>query len=217
MVCSQVSIAIMTVPERRKQALRLSDQLSKQGVEATIVTDTNRDEWTTGKCALLSYDDQTDYLIILQDDAIIADNFIKNALQAIADVPRRTLISFYVGTTRPYKISVLEAVEQAETRQGSWLTFNTLLWGVGIAIPTEDIPSIAYANSPIFAYDRRVGQYYKSIGRPVYYTYPSIVDHDDTIPTALDHETVGKRVAHKFSSKDETFNGGIHKIGDSYL
>lgn len=212
----KLSAAIMAVPERSEAARKLCEQLANQGLYARIIFDSKRVEWDTGKRALLSYDDDADYHIVLQDDAIIGDNFVANAIRAIQEVPVRTLISFYVGTQRPYKISVKEAADKARQRGGSWLTFNTLLWGVGIAVPTEDIPSIAYANSSIFAYDRRVGQFYKAIGRSVYYTFPSIVDHDDEVPSALDHTTNGRRVAHRFSVDDETFDGLIFPIGGEY-
>lgn len=212
----KLSAAIMAVPERSEQARHLCELLANQGLYAQIIFDTDRTEWHTGKRALLTYDDDADYHIVLQDDAIIGDNFVKNAIAAIQDVPVRTLISFYTGKTRPYKISVQEAVDKAKRGDGSWLTFNTLLWGVGIAIPTEQIPSIAYANSSIMAYDRRVGQFYKAVGKSVYYTFPSIVDHDDEMPSALNHQTTGRRVAHKFSVDDESFEGLIFPIGGSY-
>lgn len=212
----RISIAIMAVPERLEQAKALEQEIHAQGGYSRIILDQTRKEWHTGKRALLAYDEEAEWHIVLQDDAIIASNFLENVNRALREVPRRTLVSFYTGTHRPYRISVQQAVDKAKKMGGSWLTFNTLLWGVGIAIPTEDIPSIAYARSSILAYDRRVGQFYKAIGKSVYYTFPSIVDHNDDMPTTLNHQTNGKRIAHQFSAYDETFDGLIFPIGADY-
>jgi hypothetical protein len=72
----------------------------------------------------------------------------------------------------------------------AWLTHTTLLWGVGILIPTETIPTILTTPSAL-PYDRRIGSHFDQ----VLYTWPSLVDHAD-IPSLLHNRGVERR-AHR--------------------
>lgn len=176
-----------------------------------IVFDNRNDEWDTGKRAWLSHKD-SDWSIVIQDDAIICDNFYVNVSRAIEKVPTKSAISFYTGTCRPYPKRVSLAAAVCESANISWIRYNTLLWGVCVALPTEAIPgileSVKYVRLP---YDNRIGQFFKMNSLPVYYAMPSLVDHNDELLSIAGHNIPSLRIAHNFiDSPYVTFN-------DSYV
>lgn len=182
----KISITIMAHPKRRKQAEMLLVKLAGQGFEFCGITwDQQNDEWHTGERALRAgIDKQADYHVILQDDAILPPNFYAHVENALNNVPLRSLVSFYTGTGRPLPDRVTSAVKRAAN--GSWLQFNTLLWGVGIAIPTLHIAQmLENVADRTEVYDTRIGIGYQGQHLPVYYTNPSLVDHDDEIGSLL--------------------------------
>lgn len=210
----KISIAIMAHPSREEQVNKLYTLLHAMPFTCiTPVYDDGRGEWVTGERSLLSHDD-SDWHIVIQDDAIISDTFYANALQAILNTPEPTLLSFYTGTVRPHEIPVTKAIEIAMSEDASYLSFNTLCWGVAFAIPTPDIKTVLYSvRYNRLPYDWRIGSYYTIIEKQVYYTFPSIVDHDYTIDSLLKHDISNMpRKAHVYSEELQEFSGGIIKI-----
>src|SRR5690606_40753193 len=89
-------------------------------------------------------------------------------------------IGFYVGRTRPRQAQVQQAVRVADKLDASFLEADTLLWGVATAFPTYDLPMLLeWAAGSDLPYDQRVGEWYRQHGIPVFYTWPSLVDHAD--------------------------------------
>lgn len=125
----------------------------------------------------------TDWSVVLQDDAVLVDGF-RPALDAALDVAGDALVGLYVGTCRPRSWEVQYAVEVADAMDASWLTSSLMLWGVGIAMPTRLIPEfLTWGRSRQAGtdarYDRRLGWFARRIGLPIKYTWPSLVDHAD--------------------------------------
>lgn len=135
---------------------------------------------------------------VLQDDAVPIEGFREHVEQAVSIKPNDP-ISLYVGTHRPHREEVLAATKLAEGRMASWLVAPTLYWGVGLVLPVEVIPEmLEVCKGSRLPYDQRIGWWAKKTQRPVYYTWPSLVDHADTETVA--HSSMrqqGKRVAHK--------------------
>lgn len=196
----KISVAIMAHPKRVIEAARLYEKLCKMPfTNVALVFDANNNEWETGERSLRSHD-YSDWHIIIQDDAMISDHFYDNALTAINNVPSESLVSFYTGKVRPYAQKISQAVEKADAAGANWLRATTLYWGICIAIPTNQIPAIIeHCRLNKREYDRRIGSYYMLHKLPVYYTHPSIVDHDYTIGSLLGNDRVKEpRVAHKY-------------------
>ena len=204
----KISVAIMAMPARHKQAVALYKKLRKMPFEwVTIMEDevaagTHESEWNNGKASLLCGVGKGDWHVVIQDDAILTPNFYENIEGAIANCPGgRSLISLYTGKARPFPRRITEAVKRAE--RATWLRHYLLIWGVGIVIPTDHIkPMIDFVDDWDEPYDTRIGIFYSRNRLPVYYTMPSLVDHDDDLSTTIPgHGTKpGARVAHKLAT-----------------
>lgn len=210
-----ISVAVMAHPKRAANAVRLRNKLLGQGFASVSITyDEINSEWETGVRALGNHID-SDWHIVLQDDAIISHNtFYGNVTKALTAVPERTLVSFYTGKVRPFPTKIQNAVDVAQITKASWLKGNTLYWGVGIAIPTEQIePMLEAANRKQLKYDSRVGWYYRQRRQPVYYTWPSIVDHNYKLGSLVGNDYVEEpRRAHRYEAGTLNFNERVTEI-----
>jgi hypothetical protein len=184
--------------KRQAQAEALHKLLMQYPFSQISVTwDERNDEWDTGRRALQRGIGQGDWHVVIQDDAILTPNFYENIEGAISNVPTKTLISLYTGTARPFGKRVKLAVDKAY--HATWLRYWLLLWGVGILLPSDHIePLLDFVADREELYDTRVGIFYQRNRLPVYYTMPSLVDHNDEIGSLLGHgATPEPRVAHK--------------------
>ncbi len=202
-----ISAAVMAHPKRKKQAEALAKELrSYPFVSVNVIYDTpdagsHEQEWDNGTRSLLDGVGKADWHVVVQDDAILSPCFYDNLQGAIANVPSKSLISLYTGTARPMGKRVKTAVDKVVDE--TWLSYWLLMWGVGILIPSSHIePMIEFVADRTEPYDTRIGIFYQRNRLPVYYTMPSLVDHDDDLGTLLPgHGTEpGARVAHKFAT-----------------
>jgi hypothetical protein len=194
----KISITVMAHSSRQQAAENLSDYLVQYPfVSNTITWDEINEEWDTGKRALADGIGRGDYHVIIQDDAILTPNFYENVEGAIKALDQKTIISLYTGTSRPLGKRVQAAVNKAA--DGDMLRGQQLFWGVGIAIPTSHIePVLEFVEDIQLQYDNKIGEFYCRNGLPVYYTIPSLVDHDDEKPSLLGHgQSPEPRVAHR--------------------
>lgn len=208
-----ISVTVMAHSRRRKQAEELYAKLTTYPfTECTITWDERDNEWHTGERALRwGVSVGADWHIVLQDDAIIPDNFFTHIANAIQHVPARTLISLYTGTARPLGKRVSLAVDKVKSSNFSWIKHYMLLWGVGIIIPTAHIePMLEFAAGRREPYDTRIGIFYQRNILPVFYCNPSLVDHDDDLGSLLGHGNAPHpRVAHNFISGEPKWNGNF--------
>lgn len=208
-----ISITIMAHPNRKAQAEALLDQLRQYSFcDISITWDELNNEWHTGERALRAGIGKGEWHIVVQDDAILSPFFYENVLGAINNVPVKTLISLYVGTARPFGDRVKVAVNKAY--YATWLRHMLLLWGVGILIPSDHIePMLEFISGRDELYDTRIGIFYQRNRLPVYYTMPSLVDHDDEIGSLLDHgHGPEPRIAHRLADGLISWNKDVIDI-----
>jgi len=190
----------MAHPSRTKQAVELLDQLKQYSFcDISITWDELNNEWHTGERSLRAGVGKGEWHVVIQDDALLTPNFYENIEGAIRHVPERVLISLYTGTARPFGDRVKIAVDKAY--HATWLRHNMLLWGVGILIPSNHIePLLEFVAGREELYDIRIGMFYQRNRLPVYYTMPSLVNHDDDISSLLGHGAdPAPRVAHRLA------------------
>lgn len=199
-----ITVAVMAHPKRRLQAEYLGTILKYYPfMDVSIVYDEIGEEWHTGKRALLRGANRGDWHVVIQDDAILTPNFYENIEGAINSLDTKTLISLYTGTARPLPDRVSAAVEKAA--DGNMLESHQLFWGVGIALPADHImPMLDYVEKIELQYDNKIGEFYRQNALPVYYTMPSLVDHDDDLGTLLEghghHISPEPRKAHRLAA-----------------
>lgn len=200
----KISVAIMAHPKRRVDAEALYGQLKLLPfVAPEVIYDQQNEEWHTGERALRYGVGKGDWHVVLQDDAVLTPDFYANIESAIAAVPTKVLVSLYTGRSRPLAQRVQIAVDKAQ--DGEWLNFHMLLWGVGIMLPSDHIePMLDFINEERWVdtpYDTRVGIFYQSNMLPIYYTMPSLVDHNDDLGSLLAHgKSEAPRVAHRLAT-----------------
>lgn len=215
----RISVTVMAVPSRKVQAEYLAAILRYYPFSDVSVTyddvaaGTHESEWNNGKNSLLAGVGKGDWHVVIQDDAILTPNFYENIEGAINTVPTKSLISLYTGKARPFPKRIQEAVNKAVDE--TWLQYMLLLWGVGIVLPTSHIePMLDFVADRTEPYDTRIGIFYQRNRLPVYYTMPSLVDHDDDLGTAIPgHGTKpGARVAHRLATGPIRWNKQVINI-----
>lgn len=197
-----ISVTIMGHPKRDASIQQLLIQLVHMPFcDVSVTLDNNNDEWTTGKRALQAGVGKGSWHVVLQDDALLTPDFYENLERAITALDDRSLISLYTGKARPLPERVTAAVNKAA--DGEFIKSNQLFWGVAIAIPSDHIePMLEFVEDIELQYDNKVGEFYCQNGLSVYYTIPSLVEHDDDLGSLLDGHGVAPepRVAHRLST-----------------
>lgn len=169
-----IDIVVMAHPRREHDAIDLATTL-----DAAICWDRHNNEWDTAARAWAMIDPEADWGIVLQDDAQPVPNFRRHA-EAALDVVPHGIVSFYVGTGRPRANAVNAAVTKADANDASWITAKVLLWGVGIALPTNVIHDMLdWADTCHLPYDQLLSAWNRTRNLDVRYTWPSLVDHTD--------------------------------------
>lgn len=213
-----ISVAVMATHSRQIQAEYLCSILKYYPfTNVSVIYDevadgTHESEWNNGKNALLDGLGRGDWHVVIQDDAILTPFFYENIVGAIQNVPTKSLISLYTGKARPLGKRVSLAVSKA--RDETWLQYWLLMWGVGIVIPTGQIkPMLEFVEGREEPYDTRIGIAYQRNRLPIYYTMPSLVDHDDDLDSLLDHgKAPGSRVAHRLATGLVQWNNKVINI-----
>ena len=144
-----------------------------------IVDHGNAGAYEQHRCALevaARYDERC---IIIEDDAIPVEGFYPMVQQWFDRYPE-TLISFYLGTSRPFEWQrwVDGAVDDAAKAGSDHIKFNGLMHGLCYSIPPNEIARVLEKMQPGAA-DEAIG---RAWGREVVYPVESLVQHRDGTP-----------------------------------
>lgn len=185
----KVSISIMAHPSRRDNVELLQHRL---GGDVPVAWAANAkpsahppQRWATGKHAWELRDKTADWHVVIQDDAIVCEDFRPAMARALAQRGKAGVVSAYTGTGRPRQGHVRSKLARARAYDSSWWnTTEPLYWGVAVALPTRSVgPMLHWASGSarrMYNYDTRIGEYYRlAKGWRTWYTVPSLVDHLD--------------------------------------
>lgn len=210
----KISITIMGHPKRDAQIQELLIKIvdMQRFCDVSVAIDNNNSEWDTGSRALKKGIGKGDWHLVLQDDAILTPDFYNNIEAALAAVPSKSVISLYTGKVKPFAERVELAVNKAE--DGNWLNGFLLFWGVAVLIPSDHIePMLEFVADRTEQYDTRIGIFYQRNMLPIYYTVPSLVEHDDALGTLIPHHaTEAPRVAHRLATGLVSWNSDVINI-----
>jgi hypothetical protein len=189
----KISCVIMAHSKRRQWAESLASEI---GCE--VVWDKQNDRHETGLRAITSYDKTANYHAVIQDDAILCDNFVATLKSALSYAKKGLPVSLYHGgflnSSRHSQVA-----DRAFSSKIPWLQRMGPIWGPAIVYPTESIPELAdwFSLSNIQNYDKRVMGFYKSKGKECLYTIPSLVTHrTENNPSLSGHDNPNRAARH---------------------
>ncbi|MGT2074308.1 hypothetical protein SPM50_22730 [Enterobacter hormaechei subsp. hoffmannii] len=170
-------IAIVAHHSRRTMAEELASKL-----EADIVF---MDEHSAGANsnhlrALRWAAEQSDRVIIIEEDALPVDGFRYKAQDWLARFPG-DMLSFYLGTGRPpqYQMQIAERLIVADKTRADYITLSRLIHGVCYSVPPEHVHRVLSRWDNSKPADYAVGDAW---GGSVIYPCYSLVDHADGEP-----------------------------------
>lgn len=139
----------------------------------------------------------TDWALILQDDALPCQDFTWHLHNAVDNAPSPGIISLYAGTDKRAITRRLGTATQKAIRTGrAWVTTHRVAHGVALAAPTAWAHEIADAlTDPRAAYDDTLNQWAKDRLISTHYTAGSLINHHPG-PSLLGHDHRGNRQAH---------------------
>jgi hypothetical protein len=124
-----------------------------------------RNAWTM-------YDPTADYHVVIQDDAIVCDNFMARAIEVMKKASGLPISFFHVSPIS-YKKYKLQREETGAIIQPG------LSGGVALCLPVKYIPDMLkhYDADTVPHDDHRIGRFVMSIKQPFYFPIPSLIDH----------------------------------------
>lgn len=200
-----LAVGVMAHTSRQDQLTSLLERLEgAHGVELAIdVAPASRDpqqRWETGARAWRAAAERgCDWTLVLQDDAVLCDDFVPGFAAALGHLERPAVVSPYMGRGRPASTTVHRATSVADRRGDTWIELQALYWGVAVALPTRVVPDMLSWCGPMRRdnYDARIARFALWRMRwTAMYTWPSLVQHADG-PSLVSHSAPG-RVAARF-------------------
>lgn len=171
--------------------------------------------WRNGDGAWRMYDPDADWHVVIQDDAIVCEDFLAGFEKALAHVPdsNAQVVSAYVGSKRPSQIVFTNMAREARFKDASWAKALQLSWGVAIALRTDTIePMLEWCGRlQGVPYDRRISRfYYYEAEVACWFTWPCLADHRSS-PSLVAHGDGGRhaRSFHNGSALDLTWDGPV--------
>jgi GR25 family glycosyltransferase involved in LPS biosynthesis len=192
------AIGIVAHHSRIDQAKRLYDEVQADVIE---IDDTNRKlgcEANHRRVWQALSQIETEWLVVLEDDAMPVSDFRNQLHQALTAAPT-PVVSLYLGRQRPprWQDTIAHHTTKADANNAHWITTDTALHAVGLAIRTphahQYLEHIKHRNG-WYPPDQALGHWARTVGHAIAYTWPSLVDHLD-IPTVIaEHRDGSERI-----------------------
>lgn len=184
-----LSIGIVTHPARAEHAKQLAQHIKPELVSIDpgfLGCDNNH------RFVQASLSRNSDWTLILEDDAQPIPDFLEQATNALIHAPT-PIVSFYLGRKRPphWQHRIRKALAHAKTIDAHWAVSTHLLHAVAYAIKTPLMDSLSRHTSDLPA-DEHISDWAQRYGHTVAYTVGSLCDHAD-LPTLAHHQDRAKR------------------------
>ena len=165
----KLSISIMAHPSREEHF----EYLKKELGDVPFSIDDGCGLWENCKRAWKLHDPESEYHVVIQDDAIICKGFREKA-ESILNL-NSIAYSFYWG--HRYRHTFRERNESG--LKNGFIVDTMPHWGIAICIPTNLISEmIDFCDKlDIKQDDERIAQFLKSKGIKIYFPIPSLIEH----------------------------------------
>lgn len=181
---TETNIVVVGHIDRLGHVLNLKTTLGAK----VFLDDGTLGEWGNHERALRWASTKPGHVLVLQDDAQPVDGMV-NVLPKIATRVSDDPVSLYLGTGRPaaWQPRIREATSLADEHDAGLIRSVQMLHGVAILYPTRLLTAyLDWARSSTEPYDYRLGAWCRLTGHHCYYTWPSLVDHEDG-PSLVNH------------------------------
>ena len=175
----KLSISIQAHESRAEYFPHLRERLGDVAFFVDVDGEKNLGCWLNNRRAWLAYDPRADYHIVIQDDAIVCENFQEKAQDFIkAHDNNKMAFNFFLGKQKRGTENTEATFKTA--MQDGFLIRRRNAWGVAICIPTKIIPQVIelcdkYEKIP--QDDVRLGKALFALGYDVCYPVPSYIEH----------------------------------------
>lgn len=189
-----VSITIMAHPERKEMAEALSKEL-----QAPVIYDRKNNIWDTCRRAWLAHPTDTDFALVLQDDAIVCKAFKAELRKLVSNGDY--LYSLYSSNV------VKTRLENAHADGKDHILTHHIYNEIALCMRTEYIMEmVEFCDSREAENDHEITNWAWRKALPIYYPYESLVDHRDTESiyrrsTQKKFTNAGERKAFNFKGK----------------
>lgn len=193
----------MAHPVRANRAEKLAADLG-----VPLIWDEHDDVIDTCMRALMSYDSAATHHLVLQDDAIVCGDLLAGLTLACEFAGLDRPVVPYLGSYG-YGLDELGKLAQRAGDAGApWVQSSGPRWGVAVAHPVALLPEVIerYPSLTGKADDARISAIYRTMKVSCWYTVPSLVDHDDDLPSLTKPGWTGhhRRVAVRFLGTDRS-------------
>lgn len=166
---NKLSIVIMAHPSRAHLIPYLKEKLG----DVPVIFDTKNNLWDTCRRAWLAHDMSCEYGVVIQDDALVTENFREKAERVLTG---NFLYSFYLSSFLVSRVNI--AKKRGIDHVRSAMIFNE----VALCMKTKDIKKmVKFCDDRGAQNDHEIGRWAKSLLKQICYPIPSLVSHRDDI------------------------------------
>lgn len=192
-----ISKTIMAYYKREKRI----PEIRKSIGDAKVSLDTGAwGLWENSKRSWLSYERGSDYHTVIQDDAVVCNNFYDHLCSILSRQKMKDVICLYFRYKSKKAHSDLNETARSN-RANKGFYYPRLQWGIANVVPTEMIDEmVGFADNLEDKKfedvdDLRYSAYLSSIGKEIYYPLPSLVDQSaECNSTVGNGDNVGRQV-----------------------
>jgi len=190
----KLSISVMAHPSREKYFGYLKEKLSNP--KFSIDVDSKGLLWNCVNSWKM-HDLDSDYHVVIQDDAIVCDDFKNRAEKIIEEVIKKhgkIAFNFYYGTRGAMKEEAFAGLKKG------YIIKKSPHWGLAICLPTSTIKDMVsfFEKQNVKQDDFRIAKYLNEIGMLVYFPMPSLIDHRPEVLSMVENAPNAGRRAYKF-------------------
>lgn len=194
-----VAVGVVAVPQRERHVDWLTSEIRTDVV--VFDEDHHGERWCHQEVLAKLLRKDAYWLVLVEDDAVPVEGFDEKMRTALEGADQDAIVSFYLGSgpwagmPNAEREAAIPAMH-AEGEATGWIKTDMLYSAVAFAVPLSIAPLIGWCLRDTAApTDTAIGLWTRKMQVPVWYTYPSLVDHRDDFSVVDGIEPVVERRA----------------------